>query len=71
MDAAAHYLEDAVGQIPKLKSLAEEGIGPLTDEPAEIAISILAELIAVRHRRDVSALSMKWDRGAQNCGVER
>jgi hypothetical protein len=33
MDDAAHYLEDAVGQIPKLKSLAEEGIGPLTDEP--------------------------------------
>jgi xanthine dehydrogenase accessory factor len=28
--------------------------------PAEIAISILAELIAVRHGRDVSAVSMKW-----------
>ena len=30
--------------------------------PAEIAISILAELIAVRHGKDASALSMKWPR---------
>ncbi len=28
--------------------------------PAEIAISILAELIAIRHGKDVSAVSMKW-----------
>ena len=33
-------------------------IGAIT--PAEIAISILAELIAIRHGKDVSALSMKW-----------
>jgi xanthine dehydrogenase accessory factor len=33
-------------------------IGAVT--PAEIAVSILAELIAVRHGRDVSGLSMKW-----------
>jgi xanthine dehydrogenase accessory factor len=36
-------------------------IGAIT--PAEIAVSILAELIAVRHGRDVSAVSMKWQRG--------
>jgi xanthine dehydrogenase accessory factor len=30
--------------------------------PAEIAVSILAELIAVRHGKDASALSMKWHR---------
>jgi xanthine dehydrogenase accessory factor len=30
--------------------------------PAEIAIAILAELIAVRHGKDVSAVSMKWQR---------
>lgn len=35
-------------------------IGAIT--PAEIAVSILAELIAVRHGRDVSAASMKWQR---------
>src|SRR6186713_2344730 len=35
-------------------------IGAIT--PAEIAISILAELIAVRHGKDVGALSMKWQR---------
>jgi xanthine dehydrogenase accessory factor len=34
-------------------------IGAIT--PAEIAISILAELIAIRHGRDVTPLSMKWD----------
>jgi len=39
-------------------------IGAVT--PAEIAISILAELIAVRHGRDVSGLSMKWHRGQQS-----
>jgi xanthine dehydrogenase accessory factor len=33
-------------------------IGAIT--PAEIAVSILAELIAVRHGRDVSAVSMTW-----------
>jgi len=33
-------------------------IGAVT--PAEIAVSILAELIAVRHGRDASALSMQW-----------
>jgi xanthine dehydrogenase accessory factor len=33
-------------------------IGAIT--PAEIAISILAELIAIRHGKDVSSLSMKW-----------
>ena len=35
-------------------------IGAIT--PAEIAISILAELIAVRHGKDTSAASMKWTR---------
>ena len=30
--------------------------------PAEIAVSILAELIAVRHGKDASPLSMKWQR---------
>jgi xanthine dehydrogenase accessory factor len=35
-------------------------IGAIT--PAEIAISILAELIAVRHGKDVAPLSMKWNR---------
>jgi xanthine dehydrogenase accessory factor len=35
-------------------------IGAIT--PAEIAVSILAELIAVRHGKDVSALSLKWQR---------
>jgi xanthine dehydrogenase accessory factor len=38
-------------------------IGAVT--PAEIAISILAELIAVRHGKDVAALSMKWQRAAR------
>jgi xanthine dehydrogenase accessory factor len=33
-------------------------IGAVT--PAEIAIAILAELIAVRHGKDVAAASMKW-----------
>jgi xanthine dehydrogenase accessory factor len=33
-------------------------IGAIT--PAEIAVSILAELIAIRHGKDVSAMSMKW-----------
>ena len=33
-------------------------IGAIT--PAEIAVSILAELIATRHGKDVSAVSMKW-----------
>nr|MBA2668336.1 XdhC family protein [Trueperaceae bacterium] len=35
-------------------------IGAIT--PAEIAVSILAELIAIRHGKDVSATSMKWSR---------
>ena len=35
-------------------------IGAIT--PAEIAVSILAELIAIRHGKDVSAASMKWSR---------
>jgi xanthine dehydrogenase accessory factor len=35
-------------------------IGAIT--PAEIAVSILAELIAIRHGKNVSALSMKWQR---------
>ena len=35
-------------------------IGAVT--PAEIAISILAELIAVRHGKDISSLSLKWQR---------
>jgi xanthine dehydrogenase accessory factor len=35
-------------------------IGAIT--PAEIAVSILAELIAIRHGKDVSTLSMKWQR---------
>ena len=35
-------------------------IGAIT--PAEIAVSILAELIAIRHGKDVSATSMKWQR---------
>jgi xanthine dehydrogenase accessory factor len=35
-------------------------IGAIT--PAEIAVSILAELIAIRHGKDASALSMKWQR---------
>jgi len=34
--------------------------------PAEIAVAILAELIAVRHGRDVSPLSMRWQRGSQS-----
>jgi xanthine dehydrogenase accessory factor len=38
-------------------------IGAVT--PAEIAVSILAELIAVRHGKDVAALSMKWQRAAR------
>jgi xanthine dehydrogenase accessory factor len=41
-------------------------IGAIT--PAEIAISILAELIAIRHGKDVSAVSMKWARPAQRLG---
>ena len=39
-------------------------IGAIT--PAEIAVSILAELIAIRHGRDVSAVSMKWERGRKS-----
>ncbi len=39
-------------------------IGAIT--PAEIAVSILAELIAVRHGKDASSLSMKWHRGQQS-----
>jgi xanthine dehydrogenase accessory factor len=39
-------------------------IGAIT--PAEIAVAILAELIAVRHGRDVSPLSMRWQRGSQS-----
>jgi xanthine dehydrogenase accessory factor len=35
-------------------------IGAVT--PAEIAVSIVAEMIAVRHGKDVSTLSMKWNR---------
>ncbi len=38
-------------------------IGAIT--PAEIAISILAELIAVRHGKDVAPLSMKWQRAVR------
>ena len=38
-------------------------IGAIT--PAEIAVSILAELIAVRHGSDVSATSMKWSPNRQ------
>jgi xanthine dehydrogenase accessory factor len=39
-------------------------IGAIT--PAEIAVAILAELIAIRHGKDTSALSMKWQRGPQS-----
>ena len=39
-------------------------LGAIT--PAEIAVSILAELIAIRHGRDVSAVSMKWQRGRKS-----
>jgi xanthine dehydrogenase accessory factor len=39
-------------------------IGAIT--PAEIAVSILAELIAIRHGKDASPLSMKWNRGRQS-----
>jgi len=39
-------------------------IGAIT--PVEIAVSILAELIAVRHGRDVTAVSMKWQRGRKS-----
>jgi len=39
-------------------------IGAVT--PAEIAVSILAELIAIRHGKDVSAVSMKWSRPAKS-----
>ena len=35
-------------------------LGAIT--PAEIAVSILAELIAVRHGKDVGQLSLKWQR---------
>jgi xanthine dehydrogenase accessory factor len=35
-------------------------IGAIT--PAEIAVSILAELIAVRHGSDVTSVAMKWQR---------
>jgi xanthine dehydrogenase accessory factor len=35
-------------------------IGAIT--PAEIAVSIVAELIAIRHGKDVSAVAMKWRR---------
>jgi xanthine dehydrogenase accessory factor len=35
-------------------------IGAIT--PAEIAVAILAELVAVRHGKDVASLSMKWQR---------
>jgi xanthine dehydrogenase accessory factor len=38
-------------------------IGAIT--PAEIAVSILAELIAIRHGKDVSSVSMKWNRHAR------
>jgi xanthine dehydrogenase accessory factor len=40
-------------------------IGAIT--PAEIATSILAELIAVRHGRDVSSLSLSWRRPGRAC----
>ena len=39
-------------------------LGAIT--PAEIAVSILAELIAIRHGKDTAALSMKWQRGPQS-----
>ena len=39
-------------------------LGAIT--PAEIAVSILAELIAIRHGRDVSAVSMQWQRGRKS-----
>ncbi|MEO6236212.1 MAG: XdhC family protein, partial [Vicinamibacterales bacterium] len=39
--------------------------------PAEIAISILAELIAVRHGKDVSGLSMKWHRPSDRPPMNR
>jgi xanthine dehydrogenase accessory factor len=39
-------------------------IGAIT--PAEIAVSILAELIAIRHGKDVSSVSMKWQRGRKS-----
>jgi xanthine dehydrogenase accessory factor len=39
-------------------------LGAIT--PAEIAVSILAELIAIRHGRDVTAVSMKWQRGRKS-----
>ena len=38
-------------------------IGAIT--PAEIAVSILAELIAIRHGKDVSVTSLKWSRPAR------
>ncbi|HEY1588080.1 MAG TPA: XdhC/CoxI family protein [Polyangia bacterium] len=38
-------------------------IGAIT--PAEIAVSILAELIAIRHGKDVSSVSLKWQRASQ------
>ena len=44
-------------------------IGAIT--PAEIAVSILAELIAVRHGRDVSAVSMKWRRAVHRHADQR
>jgi xanthine dehydrogenase accessory factor len=39
-------------------------IGAIT--PAEIAVSILAELIAIRHGSDVTAVSMQWQRGRKS-----
>ena len=40
-------------------------LGAIT--PAEIAVSIVAEMIAVRHGRDVSALSLKWNKHREKC----
>ncbi len=39
-------------------------LGAIT--PAEIAVSILSELIAIRHGKDVSAVSMTWRRGRKS-----
>ena len=73
-DSATWASSEAARNRPDLQALLDEGmpaeclervhapigleIGAVT--PAEIAISIVAELVAIRHGKDVSAVSMQW-----------